>query len=318
MVHPATRRVVKAAIDALGVPLDIGFVFPPKPGEARGFGQWTNRDLTPGEVMALLPRAAAANSQGGAVYMRLGPSAKANHPGIVLLDDLTIQAVEQLSQDGFEPCLVVETSPGNFQAWVRLAGSGCSVPYSAMGAAARYMAGRYGGDPRAVSPRQPGRLPGFTNRKAKHQLATGAFPYVRLTHAEPAREASAGPRLISQLIATTNTGRAAGAAPETPRSAAGLLTGPVEEILAQLDAIHQDQAARIRGEVAEGYRPAHAATRSEVDFAVVRAARVAGVEDEHIELWVRRVRPEKDLHYATRTLQAVEHWTNATASKLFR
>jgi hypothetical protein len=308
MVHPATRRVVKAAIDALGVPLDIGFVFPPKPGEARGFGQWTNRDLTPGEVMALMPRAAAANARGGNVYLRLGPSARANHPGVVLLDDLTAMAVEQLSQDGFQPCLVVETSPGNFQAWVRLAADCYSVPYSAMGAAARYMAERYGGDPRAVSPRQPGRMPGFTNRKAKHQFATGAFPYVRLTLAEPARLASAGPWLTNQLTTTTDTGRAGAAGPETPRSAAEQSTQPDSKVMAQLDAIHLRHLTRIQGEAAEGRRPSTAASLSEVDFALARAAQRAGISPEHIKRWLVINRVEKDARYADQTLRAANTW----------
>ena len=88
MVHPATKRAFSAAVAALGVPLDIGFVFPPKPGEERGYGQWTNRDLTHSEAMLMLPRAAAANARGGNIYMRLGPGVKDNHPGVVLLDDL--------------------------------------------------------------------------------------------------------------------------------------------------------------------------------------------------------------------------------------
>lgn len=87
MVHPATTRAVKAAISALGIPLDIGFVFPPKPGMDRGYGQWTNRDLSSAAVMAMLPRAAAANARGGNIYMRLGPGVKDGHPGIVMLDD---------------------------------------------------------------------------------------------------------------------------------------------------------------------------------------------------------------------------------------
>ncbi|MEH2482270.1 hypothetical protein V1282_005627 [Nitrobacteraceae bacterium AZCC 2146] len=41
----------------------------------------------------MLPRAAAANARGGAVYMRLGPSVKSNHPGIVMIDDLAAVTV---------------------------------------------------------------------------------------------------------------------------------------------------------------------------------------------------------------------------------
>lgn len=144
MVHPATQRAVRAAINALGVPLDIGIVFPPKPGAARGYGQWTNRDLAPHEIIAMLPRAAAANAGGGNIYMRLGPGVKDRHPGIVMIDDLTDTAVHRLSRDSLEPCLIVETSPGSFQAWIRLIESG-TVPYSTMGLVARSLAESYGG-----------------------------------------------------------------------------------------------------------------------------------------------------------------------------
>lgn len=306
MVHPATQRAVRTAITALGVPLDIGFVFPPKPGEDRGSGQWTNRDLTPGEVMALLPRASAANARGRNIFMRLGPGVKDSHPGIVMLDDLDSGAVEQLSRDGLEPCLVVETSPGNFQAWIRLIATG-SVPYSVMGMVARSLANTYGGDERAVSPRQPGRIPGFTNRKPKHLQDNGQFPYVRLTHADPGRVAGAGESLVAKLVSDIGTGGGAeGAYPETPRIAAGMPTDLGPGILARLDVLHQQQAARIRRELVTGRRPVHAASQSEVDFAMARAAIDEGIDKGLIAAWLARARPEKDPAYPERTIEAVE------------
>src|SRR5690349_7483416 len=35
-----------------------------------------------------------------------------------LVDDLSAQAILRMGDDGFLPALVVETSPGNFQAWL--------------------------------------------------------------------------------------------------------------------------------------------------------------------------------------------------------
>ncbi len=307
MVHPATRRVVKTAISALGVPLDIGFVFPPKPGEARGFGQWTNRDLALHEIMALLPRAASANARGGNVYMRLGPSAKDHHPGVLLLDDVSASAVEQLSKDGLEPSLVLETSTGNYQAWIRLVAQGVTVQYEVMGAAARTLAQTYGGDPRAVSPRQPGRLPGFTNRKPKHQQPNGNYPYVRLISSESGRIATAGSHLLER-VTIVDTARPAGAAPETPRLAAEQSTQPDSEIMAQLDAIHLHHSTRIQREAAEGRRPAAAASLSEVDFALARAAQRAGISPEHVKWWLATNRAEKNARYADQTLRAADTW----------
>lgn len=303
MVHPATQRVVRSAIYALGAPLDIGFVFPPKPGEDRGYGQWSNRDLGPSEVMALLPRAAAANARGGNIYMRLGPSVKDCHPGVVMIDDLAVDAVEQFRVDGFEPCLVVETSAGNFQAWVRLIAVG-TVPYATMGVVCRHLARAYGGDERAVSPRQPGRLPGLTNRKPKHRQDDGRFPFVKLVHAEPGRVASSGSTLLDRLTPLDTGGAAAGAVPETPRVAATSMTGLDREAMALLEVIHAEQRERITREVAAGRRPPHAASESEVDFAVARVALQRGFAAEQISAWIAARRPEKGQSYPERTLLA--------------
>jgi hypothetical protein len=219
MVHPATQRAVRTAIAALGVPLDIGFVFPPKPGEDRGYGQWTNQNLGPAQILAMLPQAAATNARGGNIYMRLGPRVKDSHPGIVMLDDLSVDAVEQLSRDGLQPCLVVETSPWNFQSWIRLTDGG-SVPYATMGTVAKHLAKAYGGDERAVSPRQPGRVPGFTNRKPRHRQDNGQFPFVKLASAARNCFASSGLALLDRISGPGTAGATAGAALETPRVAA--------------------------------------------------------------------------------------------------
>jgi hypothetical protein len=307
MVHPATQRVVRAAIAALDVPLDIGMVFPPRHGADRGYGVWTNRDLHADEILAMVPRLASANTRGGNIFMRCGPSSRDEHPGIFMLDDLTIDAVEQLSRDGFEPCLVVETSPANFQAWVKLIANG-AVDYGIVTQVVRHLANVYGGDERAVSPRQPGRLPGFTNRKSKHQLADGRFPFVKLTEARPGRIASKGVELIQQVSKYDTGGAAAGAAPKTPRSAAAKFTGSALEIASKLDEIHLAQKNRILREVAEGRRRPNAASASEIDFAAAQAALVAGIREHDIAYWLKLTRAEKDETYPQRTVYAASSW----------
>jgi len=51
---------------------------------------------------------------GAHIYIR--PSGQHN---LTVLDDLAQESVDRLSADGFEPCAVVETSPGNLQAWLK-------------------------------------------------------------------------------------------------------------------------------------------------------------------------------------------------------
>ena len=79
--------------------------------------------------------------------------------------------------EGFEPCAVIETSPGNFQAWLKHT----RVLPKALGTlAAQTLALRFGADPSAADWRRFGRLPGLTNRKPQHRNVQGLFPFVRL------------------------------------------------------------------------------------------------------------------------------------------
>ena len=72
---------------------------------------------------------------------------------------------------------MVETSPGNFQAWLRHI---LILPKLLGTFAAQTLAARYGADPSAADWRRFGRLPGFTNCKPKHRKPDGFFPFVQL------------------------------------------------------------------------------------------------------------------------------------------
>jgi hypothetical protein len=112
------------------------------------------------------------NARGAHIYIR----ASGQH-SLTVLDDLAQDSVVRLSADGFEPCAVVETSPGNFQAWLkhhRIYETAISTFI------AQELARRYQADPSAADWRRFGRLPGFTNCKPKHRQANGLFPFVLL------------------------------------------------------------------------------------------------------------------------------------------
>ena len=53
------------------------------------------------------------NAHGRNVYVR--PNSE-HH--LSLVDDLTAEAIQRMKAEGFTPAIVVETSPGNFQAWL--------------------------------------------------------------------------------------------------------------------------------------------------------------------------------------------------------
>jgi hypothetical protein len=96
---------------------------------------------------------------------------------ITALDDLNETSLAKLSADGFTPCAVVETSAGNFQAWLK---HPRVFPKLLSTFAAQTLAARYDADPSAADWRRFGRLPGFTNSKPKYRKPSGLFPFVRL------------------------------------------------------------------------------------------------------------------------------------------
>ncbi len=115
------------------------------------------------------------NSQGRNIYIR----PRGEH-ALSLIDDASEQGIELMKSEGFAPAVVLETSPGNFQAWLH---HGQILPKPLSTFAARLLSSRFGGDPSSADWRHYGRLAGFTNRKDKYRRADGTFPYVRLREA---------------------------------------------------------------------------------------------------------------------------------------
>lgn len=94
----------------------------------------------------------------------------------ILLDDLSRDKLQELAI--FKPCLLVETSKGNFQAWLKLE----EEPIERLKALenCRKLAAHFQADMNAAKPEQVGRLPGYTNRKEKYRKADGHFDFVML------------------------------------------------------------------------------------------------------------------------------------------
>jgi len=78
--------------------------------------------------------------------------------------------------------MVVETSPHNYQVWIR------SLRQLSL-AEKRYWLKRLGSDPGADPNNRWGRCPGFRNRKDKHRSACGNYPLARLIWIDWTREA---------------------------------------------------------------------------------------------------------------------------------
>lgn len=132
------------------------------------------RLMTPAQILEDLPRLKRANKAGSSIFVR-GPRDR-DHD-VILLDDISAFTSKALERDGLKPAVLVETSPGNYQAWFRL---GEPAPAELRGEVARILAERYGGDAAAADGHQSGRLAGFTNPKPEHKNSRGRSPFALL------------------------------------------------------------------------------------------------------------------------------------------
>jgi hypothetical protein len=168
--HSPTDRAVARALSALPCPLyEVGFF--DTASERMLLRSWDADGLK-----GALGFAKAQNVKGQHIYFRpAGPHRYS------LLDDLNATTLKRLTDEGFKPSVVIETSPGNFQAWLD---HGRVLPNDVSTAVAKSLAERFGADPSSADWRHFGRLPGFTNRKEKYQQPDGKYPFVRLTSAD--------------------------------------------------------------------------------------------------------------------------------------
>ena len=153
---------------------------------AYDIGVLSDRGMLPGlsnlsaeNVLSRLSLLKAHNARGAHIYIR-----PAGEHRFTVLDDLNSDSVARLTGDGLEPCAVVETSLGNFQAWLKH-DDVYPAPLSTF--IAQTLAKRYGADPGAADWRRFGRLPGFTNCKPKYRRDNGLYSYVLLRNATGVR-----------------------------------------------------------------------------------------------------------------------------------
>ena len=198
--HPATSSNAAAQIaqiKAFGkIQLQLSIMLPAK---ADGSRPMIKRDFDASNWDKFKGFATAQNAQGGDIYIAPHPN-NAEH-SFILLDDLTIDSVNQMKLDGLEPAILVESSPQNFQACIKLSDKPLTKEQRLE--ASRLLTKKYEADGAAVGSVRIGRLAGFTNRKAKHKNSQGLQPYCQLkeNRQEPATNGHLIVQQANELIA---------------------------------------------------------------------------------------------------------------------
>jgi hypothetical protein len=159
----------------------------PFPGERL----WTATQLMHAATIRFLR---ARNCEGCDVFIL--PYAGNQNAGYILVDldcaDPTV--VEVMRANGHDPCVVLQTSLGHLQAWIRLSTSPLE-PTEAT-AAGKLLSHSYGGDFASTDWRHLGRLAGFTNQKPARRTPDRYAPWVKLLHAR----AGVAPRAEALLL----------------------------------------------------------------------------------------------------------------------
>ena len=187
-----TLVAVEQQINAMGCEVyEIGLFKPHVPGSGSKEPEMLPRTWDSGTLLKSVPWLRYQNSQGRNIYIR--PNGEHR---LSMVDDLTADAVKRMRAEGFGPTLVVETSPGNFQAWLN---HGQMLPQRVSTIAARTLATKFGGDKGAADWRHFGRLAGFTNRKAKYQSRDGTYPFVRIIDAGQAHVYAAADDFVANV-----------------------------------------------------------------------------------------------------------------------
>jgi hypothetical protein len=153
-------------------------------------GQMMNRQWSRAEVEQSTAWLKRMNARGNDIYIR-----PAGEHGLVLVDDLTADKISSMAKDGFPSASTIETSPGNYQAWVKLSDKPLFAEVREK--AARGLAKHYGGDMNSADSQHYGRLAGFTNQKPKH-TRDGRQPYV-LAHDCTGKAAAAAPAYLERI-----------------------------------------------------------------------------------------------------------------------
>ena len=218
----------------------------------------------------------------------------------ILIDDMNREKLEKLVADGYRPAVVLESSPGNYQAILTVPKLG--TPYDKdVGNRLSDTLNREYGDPKLSGAIHPHRAPGFENRKPKHQREDGSYPEVRLLKAER-RECGKALTLSREIDAEyqrKTVEKAAKIAQEPSRTVSPVLTpGNAPEAAVEAYRRHYADVMKRQGQPGD---------LSRVDSMIAVRMRVTGHSQADIEAAVYRCAP------TIRTQSEGRNWTDYAA-----
>ena len=135
-----------------------------------------NRIWSKTEILNSLGWLKRQNVDGAHIYIRPQGSI-----GLIFFDDFNRKKLADLEAFGLKPAICLQSSPDNFQGWIRIS---ANVIEPAMATAiAQVIAKKFGGDFNNADWRHYGRMAGFTNRKPMYVDEVGRYPFVKLDEA---------------------------------------------------------------------------------------------------------------------------------------
>jgi hypothetical protein len=320
-----TYTAVKTALDAIGAQsYELGTLHRQQPHDYMDMRQNLTRD----DILAAIPRLKAEQRTPDThIYVR--PFGNTN---LTLVDDLKAAAVGRMRQEGFYPALVVQTSNGNYQAWIKHAKP---LDPEIERRISRDLAKRYDGDLKATGVRRFGRLPGFRNMKEKYKQIVPVAEYddwrERNFHRdlegqwadrdwnrytdERLREMHAAlqPRTYYPFVTISQSdGRIAERSPELINAAAAALTADrIEQARAREYYAHVPQRGSTKT-IAEFHNdPRYDGDRSRADMAYAIHAAGRGMGDSEIGAQIAT----RDLSHHGRSLQRQQQYIGRTIQK---
>ncbi len=259
-------------------------------------GLMIQRRWTSHQIMRSVPWLRHRNAQGCDIYLRPhGPF------GTILLDDLVPNTIADLHDQGFPPATLIQTSPGNLQAWIRLIDNveRKPLPTLLLTKAAQALARHFHADLAAADWRHYGRAVGFTNRKHIHRTK-GQYPYTLLLESR-GRAAPSGRHLLLRMLHAIKT-----TTPTRRRSLPHKTQAPIHPV---------DLYRQVRKHILFINRHQSWVAnpdRSRLDYMIAGQLQRAGYEPKHIEHVLLTGSPQltlrkngHELHYVQRTVQKV-------------